>query len=151
MLKMLCAKRPGGEDVVRTGKAWAASGLGIGIVIGLQGGFGSAKFCSGGSCGSGARFEAWLESGIRYGPHWQGGVVRSGTWPLGEGLIGASRVSGAPRVFSRQFCGASWSRALSKTGPAVLARAGCQWGASAGRGWVGFSVGEATATGGLSL
>ena len=66
---MLCTERPGGEDVVCAGGVWAIIGLGIGIVIGLQGVFGGAKFCSGGSCGPGARFEAWLEGRIRHGPH----------------------------------------------------------------------------------
>ena len=44
MLKMLYAGRLGDEDVVRSGESWAVIGLGIGIVIGLQGVFGGAKF-----------------------------------------------------------------------------------------------------------
>ena len=74
---MLCAESLEDEDVVRAGEARAVIGLGIGIVGSLQAGLGGAKFGSGGSREPGARFEAWVESGIRRGPHWQGGVVRS--------------------------------------------------------------------------
>ena len=83
---MLCAEGLWGEDVVRAGEAWAAIGLGIGIIIGLQGVFGGAKFWFGWILRAGARFEAWLESGIRCGPHWQGGgsEVRHSA-PLGRG------------------------------------------------------------------
>ena len=55
---MLCAWRSGGEDIVCAGEAWAAIGLGIGIVIGLQGGFGGAKFVQVDPADPGLVFEA---------------------------------------------------------------------------------------------
>ena len=67
MLKMLCAEGSGGEDVVRAGEAWAVIGLGIGIVVGLQGVFGGAKFCSGGSCEPGLGLKLGLRVGSATG------------------------------------------------------------------------------------
>ena len=64
---MLCAERLWGEDVVRAGEAWAVIGLGIGIMIGLQGVFGGANFGSGGSCEPGLGLKLGLRVGSAAG------------------------------------------------------------------------------------